>query len=82
MKIIRSLIWIALILICGSFAFNVSAQKKSTKARLGKICGNPQNDCRTNDEYFQRHEIPFEIPVSGNVVIVESEPFYAIILKR
>lgn len=68
-------------MICVIFTINADAQKKTAKTKLGKICGNPQVKCLTPDEDFQTHEIPFEIPSGGNVVIVESEPFYAVILK-
>ena len=68
-------------MICTTCPVNIIAQKKVTKTNLGKICGNPQVKCRTQDQTFQTHEIPFEIPLTKNVVIVESEPFYAVILK-
>lgn len=62
-----------------AFPFGVEAQMKP--AKLGKICGNPQVKCRTGDLVFQKHELAFEIPKSGNTVIVDSEPFYTVILK-
>lgn len=62
-----------------AFPFGINAQKKP--AKLGKICGNPQIKCRTGNIVFQKHEIPFESPKSANQVIIDSEPFYAVILK-
>lgn len=59
---------------------SVNAQKRFAKAKLGKICGNPQLKCRTGDMVFQDYEMAFEFP-KGDMVIVDSEPFYAIILK-
>ena len=64
-----------------TFSPSADAQKKTVKAKVGKICGNPQIKCRTGDLTFQAHEIPFEIPAGGNAVIFDSEPFYAVILK-
>lgn len=82
MKNLRLVVQATFLLICFSFiSANVEAQKTSAKTKLGKICGNPQNKCRTNDDFFQEYEIPFEIPTNSNVVIVESEPFYAVVLK-
>lgn len=49
-----------------------------TKARLGRVCGDPTAKCRTR-ENFQPYELPFE--TGKNYVIVESKPFYAVILK-
>ena len=59
------------------FSPNANAQKKTKFAR---ICGNPNVRCRTGDVTFQDYEIPFEMP-KGNSVIVDSESFYAVILK-
>lgn len=49
------------------------------KIRLGKICGNPNIKCRTNDVTFEAFEIQFEM--QKNAVIASSEPFYAVILE-
>ncbi len=76
----RASTFFSVLAICLVLLFDVSAQRKTAKAKFGKICGNPQIKCRTRSVTFQAHEIPFEIP-RGNQVIVESEPFYAIILK-
>lgn len=80
--VIRNFVfWTILIMICLAIPFSANGQRKNNKVKLGKICGNPQEKCRTGDVVFQAHEIPFELYASKNTVIVESEPFYAIILK-
>ncbi|MDQ2745907.1 MAG: hypothetical protein M3T96_01435 [Acidobacteriota bacterium] len=56
----------------------VNAQRRPVKT--AKVCGNPQIKCRTDASFFQPHELAFEIP-KNNSVIVDSEFFYAIILK-
>lgn len=76
----RNLTVLAMLIFCFVFASEVTAQRKLTKAKLGKICGNPKIKCRTGKMTFQAHEIPFEI-LRGNQIIFESEPFYAIVLK-
>ena len=45
----------------------------------GKICGNPNVRCNTNEEMFSPSDIQFV--VKGSSPITESEPFYAVILK-
>ena len=76
----HSIMYLVLAIMCSSFSLNIVAQKRPAKAKLGKICGNPQIKCRTGDTVFQKHEIGFESP-KNNTVIYDSEPFYAIILK-
>lgn len=73
----RFLLYLASMAVCTLIPLSVSAQKRPVK--IGKICGNPKVECRTEAE-FQEYEIGFEIP-QGNVAIVDSEPFYAVILK-
>lgn len=71
----------ACLIIClAFFSLDANAQRKAAKARQGKICGNPALKCRTGDWNFQAYELPFEVPRGGQV-IVESEEFYAIVLK-
>src|SRR5436309_1844294 len=53
----------------------VQAQKK---ARLGKVCGNPNVACK-GGENFQVYDLRFD--TGKNSVIAESVPFYAIVLK-
>lgn len=76
----RNLVILAILAICFAFSFEINAQRKPSKAKLWKICGNPKIKCRTGDMTFQPYEIPFESP-RGNQVIVESEAFYAVILR-
>lgn len=71
----RRFMLIALAALCFGLTISVFAQKK---ARLGKICGDPNLRCRGAQD-FQPHELTFEIP--RNAIIYESEPFYAIIVK-
>lgn len=49
-----------------------------TRSQLGTVCGDPTAKCRAR-ESFQPYELPFE--TGKNFVIVESKPFYAVILK-
>lgn len=57
--------------------FDISAFGQ-TRAQLGTVCGDPATRCRTR-ENFQPYELPFE--TGKNYVMVESKPFYAVILK-
>jgi len=65
----------ALFLTFPIFGLSTASQ---TRAQLGTICGDPTARCRTR-ENFQPYELPFE--TGKNYVIVESKPFYAVILK-
>ncbi len=67
-----------LLLMCVAIPLCANAQRRPV--RTAKVCGNPQIKCNTGDSVFQPHEIAFEIP-KNNAVIVDSEFFYAIILK-
>jgi hypothetical protein len=58
-----------------AFAFDANAQKRTV---VGKVCGDPTQTCRTR-ENFQEYELPFEY--GKNVVISQSQLFYAVILK-
>ncbi len=49
------------------------------KTKYGKICGDPNVKCRTNDVTFEPFEIPFEIPKTR--AVYSSELFYAVILQ-
>jgi hypothetical protein len=57
------------------FSLSVFSQKK---ARLGKVCGNPNQPCSFRKN-FQPHELPFD--TGRNFVIANSEFFYAIVLE-
>ncbi len=76
----KQFLFYATLMIFVLIPMTVEAQRKPPEAAMGKICGNPQIECRSGDAQFQSHEIGFEIP-KNNVVIYDSEPFYAVILK-
>jgi len=48
------------------------------RAKKGSLCGNPQVSCKTSVT-FQPNDLPFRVP--RNAVIVDTELFYAVILK-
>jgi hypothetical protein len=48
------------------------------RARKGIICGNPKVACKTTVT-FEPNDLPFQVP--KNAVILDTELFYAIILK-
>ena len=56
------------------FTFGAPAQRKT---KLGKVCGNPNLPCKKSDD-FRPFEMPFNM---GRGLMVDSEPFYAVILK-
>jgi hypothetical protein len=58
----------------------VSAQSRAKVRRVSAaaICGNPKIACRTSVT-FQPHDLPFRVP--ANAVILDTEPFYVVILK-
>jgi hypothetical protein len=66
---------IPLTLVLTGTSFLVSAQRQTTHA---VVCGNPQVRCKTTAT-FQPNDLPFQ--VARNAVIVDTVPFYAIILK-
>ena len=74
MKNYKQLIWVFTFFFFSMLVINVSAQKK---AKLGKVCGNPNLAC-PNKEDFQPFDLPFQF---SNGVIADSEMFYAIIIK-
>lgn len=70
----KTFILLAIAFLVGALTISASAQK----AKLGKVCGNPNVACR-GAEGFQPHELVFEMPRNSN--IYESKFFYAVILK-
>ena len=48
------------------------------RAKPGSICGNPKVACKTSVP-FQPNDLPFRVPPS--LVIVDTELFYAVVLK-
>jgi hypothetical protein len=58
---------------------SVGATFGQPKPAQGRICGNPNVRCKTDETMFGASDIRFEVP--RNSVITESESFYAVILK-
>ncbi len=67
---------IFLLIVCLFSVIEAFGQKAS---KQGKICGNPNTNCKTDKSLFEPNEIPFE--TSSSFVIFESQTFYAVILK-
>ena len=67
----------AAITVFGIFVADASAQRRRP-VRHASVCGNPRVACKTTVE-FQPYQLPFRI--SPNVVIWDTELFYAVILK-
>ena len=57
---------------------NTAAQTHRPVRHGGTICGNPKVSCKTSVT-FQSNDLPFQ--VDKNMVIVDTVPFYAVILK-
>lgn len=66
--------------IAAEFTHSSAAQShvKAGTARTGAICGNPQLTCKTSIA-FEPNDLPFRVPERS--VIVDTDLFYAIILK-
>jgi hypothetical protein len=81
MKIRRTLTVIAIVISAGASATSfVHAQShaKVKRASAAAICGNPKVPCKTSIT-FQPYNLPFRVP--ANAVILDTEPFYVVILK-
>ncbi len=66
---------VATLSVADSSAVHAQVQRK---ARLGKLCPNPNADCHTA-AIFEPYDMPFEVPEDGG--IFESEPFFAVVLR-
>ena len=55
-----------------------AAQRPRTPRRPAAVCPDPTVRCQTSVE-FEPHQLPFRVP--RNAVILETEKFYAVILK-
>jgi hypothetical protein len=55
-----------------------AAQRRRRAPRPVAVCPDPTARCRTSVE-FEPHQLPFEVPPDG--LILETEKFYAVILK-
>jgi hypothetical protein len=64
--------------IAGSLLEENAAGQRRRLTTHASICGNPQVPCKTIAT-FQPNDLPFRVP--KNAVIVDTELFYAIILK-
>ncbi|HEX9630536.1 MAG TPA: hypothetical protein VF961_10995 [Pyrinomonadaceae bacterium] len=67
----------ALLLLLSSAAI-AQSHAKTRRASVAAICGNPKVACKTSVT-FHPNDLPFQVP--KNAVIVDTELFYAIILK-
>ena len=61
-----------------SSAVIAQSHAKTRRASAAAICGNPQVACKTSVT-FHPNDLPFQVP--KNAVILDTELFYAIILK-
>ncbi len=69
----------SIILISAAMLFCLSAAASAQKkARLGKVCGDPTQPCKSQ-ENFGPSELPFD--TGKDFIIADSVPFYAIVLK-
>jgi hypothetical protein len=71
MKILLSIV----VLVTAGSILGSAQRRNLTRAT---VCGNPQQACKTSVP-FQSYDLPFRVP--KDVVISETELFYAIILK-
>jgi hypothetical protein len=55
------------------------ASRRRNRPRPAVVCPDPTVKCKTSIDYFQPNDLPFQIPADG--VIIETEFFYAVILK-
>ncbi len=78
MKIMRSAGFSLAILLLLGGAVNAQSHAKVKRASAAAICGNPRVACKTSVT-FHPNDLPFQVP--KNAVIVDTELFYAIILK-
>lgn len=58
---------------------SVNAFGQKQKPKYGKICGDPNAKCSTNEIIFEPFEIAFEVPKTN--AVYSSELFYAVILQ-
>jgi len=65
------------VVVFGCSVLNVSGQRRRATTHAA-ICGNPKIACKTIAT-FHPNDLPFQVP--KNAVIVDTVPFYAIILK-
>lgn len=79
MRIPRALAVIAIAISAGATSFlPAQSHAKVKRANAAAICGNPRVACKTSIT-FQPYNLPFRVP--ANAVILDTEPFYVVILK-
>ena len=68
------------VIVAASLLTSVSANAQTHRPvkHGGQICGNPKISCKTSVT-FQANDLPFQ--VGKDMVIVDTVPFYAVILK-
>ena len=69
---------IAVLLMLGVLSADTFAQKRRPVVKHASVCGNPNVTC-TSGITFEPYDLPFRMP--ANVVIYDTELFYAIILR-
>ena len=69
---------VVIAVICTGLLTCADAQRRRRSTIHATICGNPKIACHTVAT-FQPNDLPFQVP--RNAVIVDTEPFYAIILQ-
>lgn len=74
-----AMLMVGLLLVVPDIASGQRRRGRSAAQPL-RVCGNPNVACRTNNHY-EPHDLPLLISNPDTVVIWDSEPFYAIILK-
>ena len=78
MKSMKSIFVSIAMLLLLSIAVFAQSHAKVKRASAAAICGNPKVACKTSVT-FQPHDLPFRVP--ANAVILDTEPFYVVILK-
>ena len=71
--------WVTVLLVTAFAMATVLGQSHARRRGTNAlVCGNPKIACKTSVE-FQAYDLPFRVPPRG--IIIETQPFYAIILK-
>jgi hypothetical protein len=78
MKSMRSIFFSMAVLLLSSSGVIAQSHARVRRASAAAICGNPKVACKTSVT-FQPHDLPFRVP--ANAVILDTEPFYVVILK-
>jgi len=78
MKSMRVIFYSTVVLLSLSAGVIAQSHAKTRRASAAAICGNPRVACKTSVT-FHPNDLPFQVP--KNVVIQDTELFYAIILK-